>query len=194
MKGTKKQQGFTIIELVVVILLLGILTATALPRFMDVTEDAHEAVVGAVTGGLGTSIALYRAQWYADGQPDTVTGGDFDGLVHRQGYPTGIAAYTSSLTANSMTTSNMCVTIWEGLLQPSGRPSIVTKTAAATSLTTIWTPTSAGADFVAYLRNAAGERNVCNYAYVGQYSGTSFGDIPVIQYDVTEGSVSVVEI
>ena len=41
----KRQDGFTIIELVVVILLLGILAATALPRFMDVTDEAHDAVV-----------------------------------------------------------------------------------------------------------------------------------------------------
>ena len=41
----KRQDGFTIIELVVVILLLGILAATALPRFLDVTDEAHAAAV-----------------------------------------------------------------------------------------------------------------------------------------------------
>src|SRR5690606_29028261 len=71
-----KQQGFTIIELVVVILLLGILTATALPRLMDISDDAHEAVAKAVQGSLNAGLMLYKAEWIAEGSvvgdtPDT---------------------------------------------------------------------------------------------------------------------------
>lgn len=65
------QSGFTIIELVVVILLLGILAATALPRFIDVTDEAHIAVVDALEGGLSTAGALYHAEWVGKGSTGT---------------------------------------------------------------------------------------------------------------------------
>lgn len=69
------QSGFTIIELVVVILLLGILAATALPRFIDVTDEAHSAVVDALEGGLGTANALYHAEFIAQGANNTTIAG-----------------------------------------------------------------------------------------------------------------------
>ncbi len=57
----KKQQGFTLIELIVVIVILGILAATALPKFIDLKNDANVAAVAGVAGGLSSASALNAA-------------------------------------------------------------------------------------------------------------------------------------
>lgn len=63
----KQQSGFTLIELVIVIVILGLLAATALPRFADLTDDAERASLDGLIGGLRSATAITHAQALIDG-------------------------------------------------------------------------------------------------------------------------------
>lgn len=67
MKRLKSQQGFTLIELVIIILVLGILAATAIPKFYDLTAKAKVAAEKGVVGGVRGGIAVVYASNLVNG-------------------------------------------------------------------------------------------------------------------------------
>ncbi|VEF24485.1 Pilin [Shewanella baltica] len=113
-----KQTGFSLIELVIVIVILGLLAATAIPRFLNVTDDAEDASVDGVAGGLSTAVSFVRSQWEVDGRQNSsvILDGTSVSLDPRFGYPTG----TSVTSATAMTNAS-CQQVFNTVLQSAPR-------------------------------------------------------------------------
>ncbi|MFT5296873.1 MAG: MSHA pilin protein MshA [Colwellia sp.] len=75
MKKLQKQAGFTLIELVIVIVILGILAATAAPKFLDLTGDAKASVVEGVRGALNSAADLAHAKALVAGKISAASAG-----------------------------------------------------------------------------------------------------------------------
>lgn len=162
----ERSSGFTLIELIIVIVLLGILSAVALPRFVDLSGDAHNASVQGTASSLSVGVNLARSKYLIN--PQTT---DFDGqgtqITFTNGWPTGVngvGEFTASAAA--------CVSFWNALFSDGGA--------------TVDTSVGNGVDYVA-VADAYG----CIYQYRGNVTNTQDATTE-IQYNQTTGGVSVV--
>ncbi|PCH57805.1 MAG: type II secretory pathway, pseudopilin PulG [Legionellales bacterium] len=115
-KSKNKDKGFTLIELVMVIVLLGILAATALPKFADISSDAERASFEGIRGGFSSGVSIAHAAWLVSGEPDSTTALDLDGTniyMSSGGWPENDASITTG--AGTMS-STKCTAVIDTLL------------------------------------------------------------------------------
>lgn len=85
----KNQSGFTLIELIIVIVILGILAVTAVPKFIDISSDAHRATMKQLEGSLKEAIKLVYMKSVIEGEENInrSSSPDVDGIETHWGYP-----------------------------------------------------------------------------------------------------------
>ncbi|MEM6512213.1 MAG: type II secretion system protein [Pseudomonadota bacterium] len=103
MRSAKRQSGFTLIELVVVIAILGILAAFAIPRFASLESEARTATVFGLSGSVRSAATLAHSLFLTTGA--TVVAMEGVNVNLTQGYPdaSDIAVTLADLTGFNVT-------------------------------------------------------------------------------------------
>ena len=100
----RTQNGFTLIELIVVISILGILAAFAIPKFISIEANARKSVVQAVGGSVRSASALAHSLWIADGTKPGTVNMEGTSITMVNGYPNAAGiVLAASVSGDSIT-------------------------------------------------------------------------------------------
>ena len=188
----RRERGFTFLELVVVIVLLGLLAATALPRFLSVTDDAQKASLEGVAGGFSTAVSMAKAQWSVDGHsaggpttPANKVATNYDGKIvymNEYGWPANTNPNVDSGADNQSEVE--CQEVWDAVLQ-SSPSSTVQRNSRANARYFISVISGAGGDDI------GNTGDVCRYELIintdAAATATHYFD-----YDLVDGQVTPV--
>lgn len=102
----RKNQGFSLIELVMVIVIIGILSAVAIPKFIDLEGSARQAATDGIAGALGAGSAINYASRSAGNTADTTAVTNCTSVANTlQGGLDGNYTITAGAIANGTTAS-----------------------------------------------------------------------------------------